>query len=160
MNTKAKVFDTMKAAAAGLGLNIAVVKRAKAAGCQAFRGSRVYGAELQAFVASHPELMKAQPTGDIKLQKLREEHRKLKLANDVKEGVLVSRAWIAERMRNAAGRYNTFRARAEAEYPMRFDAIPKGDLSGQRVVVCEMFDEVGRLLVSLQDCFSEKKAKR
>jgi hypothetical protein len=45
-----KYFDSMKQAAAALGLPLSLLKKAKRAGCTAFQGSRVYREDLLAWV--------------------------------------------------------------------------------------------------------------
>jgi len=151
---KAKVFDSMKAAAASLGLNMRVLKRAKASGCQAFRGGRVYADELQQWVRENAELVRAANSGggDLKEQKTTEEVRKLRLANDLKEGRLIERARVAEMIRRAGGELATFRARSEAEHPTR---IPDGDMAAKRVVVQEIWDEIYNMMGRLSVNFKE-----
>jgi hypothetical protein len=90
--------------------------------------------------------------GDMKEQKTAEEVRKLRLANDLKEGRLIERARVAEMIRRAGGELATFRARSEAEHPTR---IPDGDIAAKRVVVQSIWDEIysvmGRLASNFKD---------
>ena len=58
------VADSMAAAASGLGVPLEVVKIAKRAGCDAFRGSRVHLGKLREWLAS---AKKEPSTGDVLL---------------------------------------------------------------------------------------------
>ena len=137
-NNKTRVFDTMQQAASALTLPMREIKRAKSAGCTAFRGARVHESELVSWLAEHPA---PDSGGDPKEEKLREEIRKLRIRNERDEGVLVPRAWVAERIQRIAGRLNTYRAKSEAEHPVRF-AAAAGDVAGCRIVTREIWDEI------------------
>jgi hypothetical protein len=162
---KANIFDSMKSAAAALGLKMRVLKRAKAAGCQAFRGSRVYGDELQAWVRANPTVVAeagadAPDEGDVKRRIDLAKAKWQEMKNEMLAKRLVEKAWVAECMRKAAGRLSTYRARSEAEHPTR---IPDGDIAAKRRVLGEIWDEVYAAMGELQTCFDEraiKKAKR
>jgi len=87
-----------------------------------------------------------------KEEKLAEEIRKLKIANDAKEGALISRAWVAERIQRAAGELNAARTKSEAEHPMRF-AAAAGDVAATRTIVRGIWDDIFNALHSLGSHF-------
>src|SRR5690348_2459239 len=131
---KTHAFESMKAAAGSGRWPMAVIQAAKAAGCPAFRGNRVYGDELDGWLTKHPAVRSARPDDSLKGRKLSEEIRKLKLANDLKENRLISRQWMAERMQAVAGRITQYRLKSEAEHPLLF-AAAAGDVPACREVV-------------------------
>jgi hypothetical protein len=137
---KTRTFDSLKAAAAGLKLPLRVLQAAKAAGCPAFRSNRVYEAELLGWLEANPETVGA-ADNDPKSEKLHEEIRKLRIANDAKEGRLVERAWVAERMQRVAGELNSLRAKSEAEDPMLF-AATNGDVTECRTILRGVWDNI------------------
>ena len=91
---------------------------------------------------------------EAKEQKILEEIRKLKLANDAKERTLISRAWMAERIHIAAGKVDGFRQKSEAEHPLLF-AAAAGDVPACREVVRKIWDEVIASMNSLSTDFKE-----
>lgn len=156
---KSTTYDSLRAAAAGMGLPMSTLKTAKTRGCPAFRSNRIYSAELESWLKANPiDAAGGVDEFSLKEQKLKEEVRKLQLANDVKAGRLIERAKVAEMMRGASGRLSTYRARSEAEHPSR---IPDGDIASKRRVIQEIWTEVWAQLGSLQAYFSEaEKPKR
>lgn len=96
----AKVADNMEAAVALSGLSRDELARAKSAGCPAFRGSRIYIAELLEWYDENRDTL---PTGNseldaITLEIAREKLRKAKLANDVEHGLYIRREEEAQRL--------------------------------------------------------------
>jgi hypothetical protein len=81
-----------------------VAKRAKSLGCPAFKaGNRIDWRELKKWCAANAEQL--QITGDnlsLKDQKLNEEVRKLRRANDVAEGKLIAVATFEGEIRDMA----------------------------------------------------------
>jgi hypothetical protein len=149
------VFDSMKSAA-GTGLwTLALLKSAKEAGCPAFRGARVHGDELAEWLKANPDVAKKKGS-DLKGQKTKEEIRKLKLANDLKEGRLIERAWMAARIHIAAGKVDAFRVKSESEHPLLF-AAAAGDVPKCREVVQKIWDEIISAMNSLKVDFTEKQ---
>ena len=90
----------------------------------------------------------------LKDEKTTEEIRKLRLVNDVKEGTLISRAWMAERIHIAAGKVDGFRHKSESEHPLQFAACAD-DVSKCREIVRKIWDEVMNSLNSLSVEFKE-----
>lgn len=155
-STKPRTFDSIAAAATALKLPRRVIQNAKRAGCEAFQGSRVKEAELLAWLEANPQAVDA-ASADPRDEKLREEIRKLRIANDAKEGRLIERAWMAERLQRCAGRLNTFRAKSEAEHPTRF-AAANGDVAATRTILRGIWDEICRDIESLAAEFEEDAA--
>ena len=91
---------------------------------------------------------------DSKEEKLLEEIRRLRIANDTKEGRLVERSWVAERIQRAAGEMNAFRAKSEAEHPMKF-AAAAGDVAHCRTIVRGVWDDIFSAVQTLQKHFNE-----
>ena len=149
----------MKQAAAMGGVPLATVKAAKAAGCPAFRGSRVALNELATWLKANPGVAKAKDTTwRNKIDK--ERHRKFKMENDLREGELIERAWMASRIHVAAGKVDAFRVKSEAEHPLLF-AAAAGDVPACRAVVQTIWNEVFAAMQSLEGEFqSTKKAKK
>lgn len=87
-DVEGKVADSMDQAAALSGITLDRIKRAKSAGCPAFRGSRVYIEELVEWMQDNADTL---PTGNDELDKLnleiaREKLRKARFSQDVEEG--------------------------------------------------------------------------
>jgi hypothetical protein len=78
---KERVFDSMEAAAGALNLKIDQIKAAKAAGSDAFSGSRVDGEKLLLFIADNPEIGKATEGINIAI----EEALKMRADREIKE---------------------------------------------------------------------------
>ncbi len=91
-------FDSMGQCAAALGLSIDALKAAKRKGCGAFKpGGRVDGDAFQQWIKDNPSAFEAgQEAMSLKEQKISEEIRKLRIANDAKERALVSRSRVIE----------------------------------------------------------------
>ena len=107
--------------------------------------------------------------GDPALRQLRAEKLKQEIAvlkerqvaqkrdNDVAKGELISRAWMAERVHIAAGKFDSWRHQSEAEHPLQF-AAAAGDVAACREVVRKIWDEGMGFLNSLADDFKEPHA--
>ena len=127
---KSRVADSMDAAVAILAdapdeshrLDTDEMKRAKVAGCPAFRGSRVYVDELTAWWDEHAETL---PTGNSELDSItielaREKLRKARFANEVEEGRWMKREDEAPKLLALGLSLKaTLRKRLEEEYPPR-----------------------------------------
>jgi len=141
-------FDSVGQAASALGIPRASLVAAKNAGCPAFRNTKVHGDELVAWLEANPlpdvaEGIAADP-GTAKLQKLNEEVRKLRLANDLKAGLLVQRSTVAAAHAAMASEWNTTRCRLESEWPVKLVGID--DVNAARAQVRAMMTEVGKVL--------------
>jgi hypothetical protein len=86
---KARQFPSMRAAAAGMGVSLSILKEAKAMGCEGFkvRGS-VDEKQVRAFIAEHHEELSKSGT-NLRDQKIAEEVRKLRIKNDRDETKLI-----------------------------------------------------------------------
>lgn len=83
----------MAAAASILGVSCESLSAAKAAGCPAFKGSRVNVAILKKWTAQNKDkISQAGDIGGIKLQILIEDLRKKKTDNDRKDKILVNKS--------------------------------------------------------------------
>ena len=95
----AKYADSMDAAAGALGRSISFLQRLKSMGCPAFRGSRVYLDEVEAYIVENnldalEREVEAAEAINVEIQ--RERLRKLRFANDVEEGKYIRQERIAE----------------------------------------------------------------
>jgi len=107
---------------------------------------------LAAWVAEHEAERKGSTRG---IEAERDQKiRKLKLANDRFEGRMIERAVVAERMQKAAGDLNSFRAKSEAEHPMRF-AAAADDPAKCREVLRVIWDEIFSNINGLSRHFTE-----
>lgn len=150
--TKARTADSMEAAVAILAgeanpeqrLDADDLKRAKAGGCPAFRGSRVYVDELLTWWEENSDTL---PTGNdeldtINLQIAREKLRRVRYANDVEEGRFIKREDEAAKILALALELKaTLRKRAEEEYPDRLVMRTKEEII---VLMRALVDELCR----------------
>ena len=95
--THDKVALGMPAAAAVIGVPLSWVKASRDAGVQAFTSNGRVALDLvREWIEANPDKLPKDTGSDLSLrdQKLQEEIRKLKLANDIKEASVVSVAWL------------------------------------------------------------------
>lgn len=147
------IAKSFTAAAKACGLTPRTIRDLKAEG---FPGTRPDGTvDLSVFWPAYLK-RKAERGGTVSLkdEKTTEEIRKLRLVNDVKEGTLISRAWMAERIHIAAGKVDGFRHKSESEHPLLF-AAAAGDVAACREVVRKIWDEVMAAMNSLAEDFKE-----
>lgn len=149
------VADTLGQAAAALGVSVAVLKAAKRAGAPGFRHSRVVLDEVKAWLDAKgvPEADGEAP--DIqtaKLQKVREEVRKLRHQNERAAGEVIPRSVVASALAAMCQDWNTARVRFEAEGPARMAGKEADEC---RVVVRGFMDEVGAALAACSKHFQE-----
>lgn len=154
MKTTNPTYDSIKSAAAGEKLPFETLRLAKAAGCKAFRGSRVHAAELRQFLKEHPEL--ARESSEIaKLRaadlRVRIEQRKFRLAQE--RGEFTDTRKLVEQV---GPMLTSFRdlvyAKLEQEAPVAMAGmgVPEARMIGRRMA--------GELLTKLQGCFRNLKA--
>jgi hypothetical protein len=87
------MFDSMAQAAAALRISKDSLKRAKEMGAPGFYGSRVNGREFTEWWKKNGgQIQAAASSGSLRDQKLAEEVRKLRIANDQKESKLIDAA--------------------------------------------------------------------
>jgi len=103
---KSRLFDSMASASAAMGVSKDVLKAAKEKGCPAFKGSRVDEKSFRDWFKAHAsELQSACQKSSLRDQKISEEIRKLKNANDRAEGKLQDAAkegeWLGKIMGEA-----------------------------------------------------------
>ena len=122
-------------------------------GCPGLPPDAVDVAAIQAWAAANGKRAgDVSGAGNSKEAKLLEEIRKLRIANDAKEGALVARAWVAERIQRAAGDLNSARTKSEAEHPLLF-AAAAGDVAATRTIVRGIWDDIFTALQSLRGHF-------
>lgn len=147
-----RIFETMEMAASALGLPYDTLKAAKAAGCPAFRNTRVYEDKLLEWLAKNKE--KVKPNRDtltaVKMRVAREQERKLRIANDAKERKLISRDEIVKAFHSAAhSAKSMLRQKLENEYPALIvgQDIASARIYGKRIVdaVCEEMQKIGKV---------------
>ena len=118
------------------------LKRAKAAGCPAFRGSRVFLDELLLWWDEHAEAI---PTGDSELDRINrelaaEKLRKVRFANDVAEGKYVEIGAYSSRVEKLAGdTLALLRRKLEDEAPRRQQGKTEEEL---RAINAQLVDEI------------------
>lgn len=145
----ARVADNMEAAvamlaASGQRISLAHLKRAKDAGCPAFRGSRVYLDELVEWIDENEDVLTL-PTGDAELDNItkeiaREKLRKWKIENDARDGKSIPRAQVAARMADYGAELLTLlRQKLEDECPRRLLGKTEDEI---RAINREVIDEI------------------
>jgi hypothetical protein len=144
------VADSMTAAVAMLSrhadlasrLSEEQLKRAKAAGCPAFRGSRVFLDELLLWWEENAEVI---PTGDSELDRINrelaaEKLRKARFANNVAEGKYVEIGAYSSRVEKLAGTtLSLLRRKIEDEAPRRQEGKTQEEL---RTINAQIVDEI------------------
>lgn len=146
---------SISAAARALNVTARTIRNWRTEGCHGFEpDGRVDLVQVRAWSAKRLEVKRG--SLDAREEKLLEEIRKLKLANDHKEGRLIERAWVAERMQRAAGELNTLRSKWESEMPLKF-AETNGDIVECREILRGVLDEIFRGLQSLGTHFEEER---
>lgn len=136
MARKPRIVESLKAAAHALGVDPELVKRAKEMACPAFKpGNRIEIEELRKWIAEHSEELKTVALS-LKDQKLNEEIRKLKIANDIKAKLSVLRENVKAANAECIERIRTFlEAKLENEYPSAVVGmeVPQARVYGRRV---------------------------
>ena len=90
-------YDSMQQISAAEKIPLGVLRAAKRAGCPMFKNGRVCLTGLRAWIANNSDkLQVGNDPKDLRQAKLREEIRKLKIANDTKEGALILRSKVVE----------------------------------------------------------------
>lgn len=99
MAKQPRIVEKIAAACALADVSEDMAKRAKSLGCPAFKaGNRIDWQELKDWCRENTEKLRiAGEKLSLRDQKLNEEIRKLKIANDEAEGLSVPIAWLADR---------------------------------------------------------------
>lgn len=90
---------------------------------------------------------------DIKAAKLKvqqETARKLKIQNDLKQGMLIERASVISAFKSCKGRLDDYRLRSEQEHALLFAGF-NGDIPRNREQVKRMWDEILKAFQEMQD---------
>lgn len=131
------------------------VKEALANGVPRTPGGRIKLETVSEWIeANRDKLLQLADKLPLKEQKTAEEVRKLKIANDLKAGRLVERAWVNERFQKLGGEINAIRSKSEAEDAMRF-AEAAGDPAKCRTVLRSIWDRILIQFVSTGKHFEE-----
>jgi hypothetical protein len=140
-----RAADNMEAASAMTGIHRDIIARAKAAGCPAFRGSRVYVDELVEWLEENAESL---PTGNTVLDEInqeiqRQKLRKITFANNVEEGRYIRREdQAAQILALGIALKNTLRKKLEEELP---DKLANRSREEVLHLARELMDEICRL---------------
>lgn len=118
------------------------------------RGSPVwrlstFNAAAEAYIAA---TQSGNSTAPLKEQKTAEEVRKLRLANDLKEGKLIERQLVLSRAQVMASELNKLRTECESRYPVK---LAGRDIAGCREAVRAMFDDIGRTMADFAKLWEE-----
>lgn len=116
------------------------------------RGKEKYPLEAVSQALEKRRASSAQPPGhgrigtgdaaELRILKLTEQHRQLKIANDLRESKLMATDKIRARDAAICANWNTLRSRIEAEWPLRFVGL--SDPAQIREVIREMMTALGR----------------
>lgn len=102
MKKTVKQYDSMKAASAGMGVPIALLRAAKNAGCPAFRnGASVFVEEYQQWVKANPEGTGPTDKESWQIEKLKKDCRKLDLQYEQELGDLIPKGELKDLMASA-----------------------------------------------------------
>ena len=145
---------SFKAAAASLGVSWELVRWASDQGCPAFDQGRVKMMVLRAWLGQHAHEWKgAGADGTLKDQKLTEEVRKLRIANDTKMGTLVKRADVCETLSRIFGRLRPeVERKIIHELPVSLCGV---DVPSGRIVARRIADEI---FAAFAECSNEWEA--
>lgn len=138
-----RTFDSMAQAAGMLGLPLVVLRGAKSQGCPAFRSNRVFEEPLMEWLRTHKQSGDAPADmPQAKLAVVLEQARKLKLANDQREGSLVKRSDVLAHLTEyTGGQKAILRQRLENELPVAGAHLEPAQL---RVLCKRYVDEICR----------------
>lgn len=154
-NSSVQVFDSIKAAAAGLGVAKYLLQRAKASGqCNdAFRGSRVYGTEnLRLWIEAADSEPKEQDKAywDSCIAKQEFEHREWKNAKERGEFVAKS-VFAGAVMELASEQKSLVRQKLENEYPGLVQGLEPAQRAELKKVGRALADDICRRMQRLVD---------
>jgi hypothetical protein len=165
LDTKAKavsirpkgVVKTQNAAAKALKVTAKTIFNWKKEGGEA-AGFRVDGSVDLAVLSDWCETRRAKRDGSMESKEVLvlEQIRKYRLANDLKEGSIISRAWVASKIQVCAGSVNAIRTKSEAEHPLKF-AAAKDDVPACRTILRGIWDEILTALADLGKNFEESR---
>lgn len=129
---KHKIFEGMKHFAAAFGVAYDYVQAAKNAGCPAFlKGGRIDSKVFMKWVSENPDFKKPTADTSLKEQKIFEEVRKLRIANDAKEKMSVLRSAVCSSIAATEKAIDELlEAKLEKEYPASVSGL---DIPGARV---------------------------
>ncbi len=150
--SKSRVVESMPGAAVECGVDIEIVKRAKRLACPAFlQGGRIDCDILKKWIAENAEALKSSGENvSRKDAKLDQEIRKLKIANDAKEKLTVSKERGMNAIANCRARIRPFlEQKLENEYPSV--VVGMNDIAQIRVYGRKIHDQILAELQTLAD---------
>jgi hypothetical protein len=115
-------FDSIKAAAAGMGVPVDVLRTAKDEGAPGFRGSRVYPLELapwlEKWLNKKPEIGAVEDKRTLELQKLKWQIKTVQLKYEVELGTLVEKSvFVSLLIQLVSEQKGLLRQKLESELP-------------------------------------------
>lgn len=158
--TAGVVYGNTDQAAGDLGLPRATLVAARKAGCMAFDSSgRVNKAKLLQWLAKNGDKLATPPESDIssREQKTREEVRKLRLANDLKEGQLQKVTTLTAAMLDVLPKgLQNLEQKLVNETPSKITGLSHGDA---RALLREVFDSFKRHMQPLLRSYQADHAR-
>lgn len=147
----------MQAAAAKLGVPLSWIKTAKESGLQAFSSnSRVNLPLVREWLDQNREKLETVSKSlPLKEQKLVEEIRKLKLANDIKDETVVNVAWLVKQISLLGADLNSIESNILKEYPTRMAGVGT-DAGGQRELLRTALYELRKKWAEFADRLDRK----
>lgn len=142
-----RVWDTMKQAASALNVPLSLLKKAKAAGCDAFINSRIHEDKLAKWLSEHrQEIAEKRSKEDVQIEKLLEEVRKIRTINDERDKILVKRESVVASLQKTADKIRSvLESKLENEYP---SVVAGLDVAAARIygrsVADQILTEIGK----------------
>jgi hypothetical protein len=136
---KVQVYDSLKSAAAGLNIPVELLQEAKGLGCPGFRGSRIYAAEVRAWLDANT------PGGDDdSLIGLRKKFLRTQIDREVfrlqaLRGEHVPLSEVRETHALLAAEFNRLTMAIENSLPQALQGL---SLADQRLAIQKKFDEL------------------
>lgn len=146
-------YDSVPAAAGGMGISADLLRRARKAGCPNFRGGRVYVEGLERWIADNSEALQAMGTNSLKDQVTSLQIRKLTRIENTADRILVNQSEIAATIRRVLSKSAAMLEVALVnEYPSRSVGL---DVAEVRELGKQIYDRLMADLKSLGKEFGE-----
>ena len=91
-----RIFDTMKVASGALNLSMPYLRAAKNKGCPAFNHGRVHEEQLLTWLKDNPVPDDAPSKDTAQIAVLQQQERRLRIANDLREGVSIPKSTVRD----------------------------------------------------------------
>lgn len=148
-----RVWDSISAAAGALGISKTTLQDAKNRGCPAFVDGRVHEKDLGEWISVQPP-----PDGrpkSLRDQKTEEEIRKLRIANDAKEGKSELKSVTVARIHRIGHEITTYLGAVAKEKPAVL-AMTTEDIPRVRIEFQKVCDEMLRKFQSFAELWGVK----